>query len=266
MNKIKLFLIDNQIDFCDPKGNLYVPGAENDVKRTTDLIKRIGHKLDDIICTLDSHHVVHIANPVFWKNSKGEHPSPFTQITAKDVESGVWTTTIPSLYKHGLSYVQQLEKRGRYTLTIWNPHCLIGSVNHAIVPELFGAIKAWEEEFVAIAQMVTKGSNYKTEAYSVLKSEIPDPSDPNSQLNTGLIETLETCDTLIVAGQALSHCLANSIYDLADNFGDASFIKKIVLLTDCTSNVPGFESLGDKFIKDMTYRGMQVTTSDKFLV
>ncbi len=267
MQKIKAFFIDFQEDFCNPKtGTLYVPGAEDDAQRAAQLIKRIGHKLDDIICTLDSHHPMHIANAVFWKKSDGSSPAPFTQITSKDVENGTYTPKIPGLYKHCLEYTRHIEANGRYTLMTWPSHCLISSVNHALVPDLFNVIRSWEEEFLAIADMVTKGSNYKTEHYSALRSEWIDSSDSSTSLNVNLIKALETSDTVLIAGQALSHCVANTIYDLVDSFADKSFIKKLVLLKDCTSNVPGFEALGEKFVKEMTALGMQITTSDKFLV
>lgn len=265
MQKINLFLIDEQLDFCSPTGSLYVPGAEHDVERVCSLIKRIGHKLNDIQCTLDSHYSMHVANNTFWRDSSGNTPNPFTQVTYKDVECGKYIPVIPSLYKHALYYTGQLEKQGKYTLTLWPRHCIIGSSGHSLVPNLSKVIQDWELEFSAIAPMTTKGSNYKTEHYSVLMAEVPDASDSKTQLNTELIQALESCDSLLICGEALSHCLASSVRHLVENFSDDS-IKKIVLLRDCTSSVPGFEALGEQFIKDMTHRGMQVSTSDKVLV
>jgi len=55
------------------------------------------------------------------------------------------------------------------------------------------------------------------------------------------------------------------VRDIAEAFGDDSYIKKLVLLEDATSPVPGFESLQDDFVKEMTARGMQIDTTDKFL-
>lgn len=265
--KIKLFIIDAQLDFCDPKtGSLYVGGAEQDVERTIALIKRIGPKLDDIQCTLDSHHLLHIANNVFWRKSDGSTPTPFTMVTYKDVEAGTYTPVIPSLYKHALAYTRQLETGGRYPLILWPTHCIIGSPNHSLVPALSKAVQDWELEFSAIAPMITKGSNYKTEHYSCFKAEVPDASDPSTQLNIDLVQSLQDADQILIAGQALSHCIANSIRDLASAFSDSSYAKKLVLLRDCTSNVTGFEKLGEDFIKEMTAKGMQVTTSDKVLI
>ena len=42
-------------------------------------------------------------------------------------------------------------------------------------------------------------------------------------------------DLIFVAGEAGSHCLANTVRDIANNFGDDTYVKKLVLLTDATS-------------------------------
>jgi len=263
--RVELLIIDPQIDFCDPdKGALYVKGAEQDIKRLSAMVRRVGAKLDDIHVTLDSHHLVDIAHPIFWRDTAGNHPAPFTLISASDVESGKWTATQPGLYRRALEYVQTLEKNGRYLLCIWPPHCTIGSPGHAIMPELFAALQEWEKRF-AVLDLVTKGSNIMTEHYSAVKAEVPDPEDPGTQINTRLIETLQEADIIAVAGEAGSHCLANTVRDIADSFADDRAISKIVLLEDATSPVPGFESFQDTFLAEMTARGMQRTTTTAFL-
>src|SRR5678816_2250300 len=77
--RIELLVIDPQVDFCDPKrGALYVPGAEEDMKRLAKMITRLKDKLDDVHVTLDSHHFIHIAHPIFWRDSHGKHLAVFT--------------------------------------------------------------------------------------------------------------------------------------------------------------------------------------------
>lgn len=63
----------------------------------------------------------------------------------------------------------------------------------------------------------------------------------------------------------LSHCVANTVTDIANAFADPATIRKLVLLTDCTSNVGGFDFLGQQFIADLTKKGMRLETSDSFL-
>jgi len=265
MKKVELLIIDPQEDFCNPSGSLFVPGADSDMSRLAKMVKRLSGKLDDIHVTLDSHHYVDVAHPIFWKDSNGNHPSPFTIISASDVESGRWTTTMPSLYKRMLDYVRQLETNKRYPLCIWPPHCLIGSKGYGVVPELFDSLVEWENNNFALVDYVTKGSNIYTEHYSAIQADVPDPVDPSTQINTDLIQTLMKADIIAVAGEAGSHCVKHTLLDIANNFGDDSYVQKIVLLTDAFSPVPGFESEQDSFLKEMTQRGAQTSTTVDFL-
>ena len=263
--KVHLVIIDPQVDFCDPQGALYVTGADRDICRLSDMLRRITTKLDDIHVTLDSHRLIDVAHPIFWKDSAGQSPAPFTIITAGEVESGRWTPVLPGMYRRMLAYVKALEANGRYPLCIWPPHCLIGSTGHGIMPELFSALQGWEQQRFALVDYVTKGSNPWTEHYSAIAADVPDPSDPGTQINTRFIKTLMEADIVAIAGEAGSHCLANTVRDIARNFGNSSYIKRLVLLEDATSPVPGFETFQADFLKEMCAQGMQISTTRDFL-
>jgi len=263
--KVHLVVIDPQVDFCSPTGALYVTGAENDIQRLARMVNRLSNKIDDIHVTLDSHRLIDVAHPIFWKDSAGHTPAPFTIITRSDVESGRWTPVLPSMYRRMLDYVKTLEANGRYPLCIWPPHCLIGSPGHCIMPELQQALLCWEQQRFAMVDYVTKGSNLWTEHYSAIVADVPDPSDPGTQINTRFIQTLLDADIVAIAGEAGSHCLANTVRDVANNFGDDSYIRRLVLLEDATSPVPGFEPFQADFIKEMKARGMQMSTTRDFL-
>jgi len=286
--KIHLLIIDPQNDFCYPgidmsamlkeqkvllsdnvapeiinPGSLFVPGADADMRHLAIMIKRLKNKLDDIHVTLDSHHLVDIAHPIFWMDTQGQNPGPFTIITAQDVRNGVWRTTNPQFQKRALEYVTSLETNGRYPLCIWPPHCRIGTFGYGVVSGLGSELVKWEEDF-AMVDYVTKGSNFWTEHYSAVQADVPDPEDPGTQLNMPLIETLQEADIILLAGEARSHCLANTVTDIANNFGEEN-IKKLVLLEDATSDVPGFEQMGEDFVSNMTKRGMQLSTTEEYL-
>ena len=263
--KIHLLIIDPQIDFCDPDGALYVKGAEGDMVRLTKMIDRLPRAFDRIHVTLDSHHLFDVAHPLYWKNSMGQHPDPFTIISAEDVDEGRWITTRPGLLKRSREYVHTLSSGNRYPLCIWPPHCLIGSKGHGVSPELMTALLKWETDNRYPINFVTKGSNLHTEHYSAIKAEVPDPNDPSTQLNTSLIGLLDEADSVVIAGEAGSHCLANTVRDIADSFQDTTAISKLVLLEDATSPVPTFESAQDDFIKDMKAKGMQISKTTDFL-
>ena len=267
--KIELCIIDPQNDFCDPfKGTLFVKGADGDCNRLAAFVRRVGSALNDINVTLDSHHDVDIAHPIFWRNTAGKNPSPFTIIPADDVKKGNWLPAVPSkvLRDRAIKYVNDLAAGGRYPLCIWPPHCIIGSWGHNIKPELHEALREWEKQQFATITTITKGSNPYTEHYSAIKADVPDPTDPSTQINTDFIQKLMDCDEILIAGEALSHCVANTFRDVAQEFGNDEYVKKMVLLKDASSNVTGFESLGDAFIKDMTARGMRVSTTKDYII
>lgn len=262
--KIHLVIIDPQRDFCDPHGSLYVPGGEEDMKRLAAMVSRLRDKISDIHVTLDSHRKVDISHPMWWKDSSGKRPDPFTVISAQDLKDGKWTTTQPGFYGRTLEYLQALETSGRYPHVVWPEHCLIGDEGHNVMPELSGAIHEWEERF-AQAEFITKGSNPWTEHFSGVKAEVPDPEDPTTQVNTKFIQTLEEADIVLMAGEALSHCLANTVRDIAAEFSDPKYVQKIHLLRDATGNVPGFDQYGEDFVKELTAKGMRITTTTEFL-
>ncbi len=259
-------IIDPQVDFCDAqKGSLYVAGADDDTRRLAAMVRRLGNRVDGYHVTLDSHRIVDVAHPIFWKDSAGKHPDPFTIINVADLDSGQWTTTNPGFFRRTEDYVKKLEAGGRYPLCIWPYHCLIGSAGHNVMPELLAALNDWERENLALLDFVTKGSNIFTEHYSAIQADVPDPEDPTTQTNTALIQTLLEADVVFVAGQALSHCVANTVRDIADAFGDDAYVKKLVLITDASSSVGGFEQLGTDFVREMTGRGMRTSTTTDFL-
>src|SRR5687768_3182540 len=144
---VHLVVIDPQNDFCNPNGSLFVPGANEDVERLAAMVARLRDRLTDIHVTLDSHRKVDISHPMWWRDSRGKPPDPFTPITAADVANGRFTTTRPSMYARSLRYLQALEQGGRYPHVIWPYHCLIGDEGHGIAPVLADALHEWEDRF-----------------------------------------------------------------------------------------------------------------------
>jgi nicotinamidase-related amidase len=266
--KVVLLTIDGQFDFCDPSGALFVPGADKDMSRLAKMVNRISGDLDDIIATMDSHRTLHIAHPIWWVDSHGNHPKPFTLINVADVVGAnpLWKATNPGYRQRSIAYVEALATNGRYILCIWPPHCLIGSRGYTIYPELFDSFCKWESQF-AVVNYVTKGSNIFTEHYSALLADVYDPEDLSTGLNTDLLKICQDPEVALIgiSGEAGSHCVPNTIRDIANNFGEEN-IKKFRLIEDTISPVHGYEKLQEDFINEMVGRGMEVTTSDKFLI
>jgi nicotinamidase/pyrazinamidase len=296
---IQLLIIDPQRSFCASvpadqqqflhDGELCVPGAWDDMVRLSKFIARYGGKLTDIHVTLDSHQTNHIAHPAWFTQVANNAPvSVFTAvsldgdqivgqaISLKDGSLGPkekLRCAFPGQHDYTVRYLQSLVASKRYGHTIWPPHCLIGTVGATVVEPLFKAMNDWCEIYGATVNFVTKGSNPRCEHFSAVVAEVPDPMDPGTQINTDFIKVLMECDELLLSGEALSHCVANTIRDVANCFASGGaaalgandeFIRKCVLLKDATSSVPGFDAVGNAFIDEMVARGMRVSTTEAY--
>lgn len=276
MKKIELLGIDPQYDFCDvPEAYkartvdadsgkeivinpaLPVTGAWDDSLRLASFIKRAGHLITQITITLDSHQQYDIAHPLFWKDRNGNHPNPFTPISNASILNGDWTPVDISKRDYTLEYTKALEDGGLYQLFIWPPHCLIGTVGHNVISPIMNELMAWESKYIGRVNYVTKGHNPYTEHYGGFEAEYPLHNDNTTQMNTRLIERFEKADLILLTGQALSHCVASTVRQLANNFGEEN-ISKLVLLSDTSSPVGGFEQNAKDFVKEMAGRGMKI--------
>lgn len=272
---IQLLIIDPQNDFCDlpldwrpmdPVSGkpaapaLPVAGAHADMLRLAQLIRAGAGGISAITVTLDSHHRLDIAHPAFWKTGAGDSVVPFTPITSAQVRLGAFVPRNASMLPRAMAYLDELERRGRYTLMVWPVHCEIGSWGHNVHPAVKTAYNLWEERHLRLVQKVSKGSNPWTEHYSALQAEVPDPQDAATQLNLPLITSLGQAELIVIAGEASSHCVKATTEHLVENLTSGQ-AQKIVLLTDCMSPVAGFETQHQDFLQDMARRGVVLSTS-----
>jgi nicotinamidase-related amidase len=255
--KKALFIIDPQKDFIDDPdymGSLAVSGAYADMQRLSNHIDKA--KPDMIVVTMDTHEKMHIANPMWWINEKGENPNPFTLITVKDVEAGNWRAALPEKQEHSLSYVKELAKNGKYVLCVWPYHCIEGTEGHKVSNVVATSLANWEVATGKKVEYVYKGQNQNTEMYSGLKAEVVIPEDNKTEINNKLIKYLGGFDIVEVAGEAKSHCVASTVNDLIFGFGKNA--NKIVILENCMSSVTGFEQNGDDFINFAKKAGCEI--------
>lgn len=256
-NRIGLLLIDVQNTFCIPKFELFVggqsgTGAVDDNVRLCEFIYRNLGEITSIIATMDTHTAMQIFHPIFWVNQAGEHPTPATTITPAEIEQEVWKVNpeiaysiangdYQSLQNHALHYVNQLTEHGKYPLTVWPYHAMLGGIGNALVSAVEEAIFFHTIARNTQACFEIKGNNPLTENYSVLRPEVLTSIDGSAlaQKNTRLIQQLLEFDQLIIAGQAKSHCVAWTIDDLLTEIKatNPSLTQKIYLLTDCSSPV-----------------------------
>lgn len=276
--RICLLAIDVQNTFCIPDFELFVGGrsgrgAVDDTARLCQFIYRNLSQITEIVVTMDTHTATQIFHSVFWVDAAGHHPPAMTMISVEDVERGKWRANpaiaphltledVDQLQAYALHYVKQLQAAGKYLLTIWPYHSMLGGIGHALVP-------AFEEAcfFHAMARqrqtrIEMKGGNPLTENYSVLRPEVMTDAASRAiaQKNQALIETLLTFDAVIVAGQAKSHCVAWTVADLLSEIKeiDPTLTQKVYLLEDCSSPVvvPGIVDFTD--MADETYQSFEV--------
>ena len=254
---VHLLLIDVQKDFCLPEGTLFVAGrsgagAIDDSRRIAEFIYRNLGFLTNVTTTLDTHFAHQIFFPSFWVDREGKPPSPFRTVTADEVRAGALLPhpAVASwlcgghynwLCRQVAHYCEELEKAGKYQLYLWPPHCLIGSRGHTMVgvvqeARLFHAYARQAEASIEI-----KGTSVLTEHYSVLAPEITTAHDgsPLGEAASDLAERLLAADRLVIAGQASSHCVKNTIEDLARWIAerDRALARRVYVLEDCMSAV-----------------------------
>lgn len=254
--KVCLVAVDVQNTFCIPGFELYVggrsgTGAIDDNRRLCEFIYRNLDVITQICPTMDTHQAMQIFHSIYLVNDKGEHPAPFTLISEEDIQKGVWKFN-PVLchsfqinedfgQRHLLHYAKKLKEGGKYDLTIWPYHAMLGGVGHAIVASVEEAIFFHGIARYSQPDFHIKGDKPFTEHYSVLGPEVLYGPDGESiaQKSDKFFKKLLQFDAVIIAGQAKSHCVAWTIADFLKDIlaQDRHLVEKVYLLEDCTSPV-----------------------------
>ena len=254
--KTWLMLIDVQNTFCLPDFELYVGGrsgrgAVEDNVRLCEFIYRHLGSITKITATMDTHKTMQVFHAIFFVDKDGNHPAPYTDIHAAELRDGKWTFNTALASQFGIApeygqqmvtdYAEKLEKSGKYALTIWPYHAMLGSVGHALVSSVAEALFFHSVARLAQTEIVIKGESPFTENYSVIGPEVlTGPMDETlGTHDQRFVQQLQEVDRLIIAGQAKSHCVAWTVHDLLDDIllADPQLAKKVYLLEDCTSPV-----------------------------
>jgi nicotinamidase-related amidase len=236
MHTEALVVIDPQNDFCDPKGSLYVDGAAADIARLSAHIEGKGSVLSGIFVSLDSHDDIAIFHPLFWLNEAGEYPTPFTQITPEDFTSGRWKVASAANKPFAKHTFEVMTSRGMTSLMIWPEHCVVSTWGHRIAAPLLEAFKDWRAKTGLAVRYIFKGETPYTDQFSAFEGL--DDSYPETAFNEHFFARLAKFDSITFAGEALSHCVQESILSYMRR---KSANQSVYLLTDCTSPVGGFD-------------------------
>jgi nicotinamidase-related amidase len=261
--RICLLAVDVQNTFCVPGFELFVggrsgTGAVDDNRRLCQFVYRNLAAITQVVPSLDTHRAMQVFHAVWLVDDEGNHPSPYTLVSAEDVESGRWRVSPAAARSRGIEpdyaqkvlrhYTRRLAEGGKYELTVWPYHALLGGIGNALV-------SAVEEAFFfhGIARdsqpdFQVKGGHPLTEHYSMLGPEVTEGPDGEELAgkNSALVERLLKFDAVIVAGQAKSHCVAWTIDDLLA--GERRLAERVYLLEDCSSPVvvPGVVDYTDE--------------------
>ncbi len=258
-----LLLVDMQNTFCTPGFELFVAGrsgtgAVDDTKRLCSFLYRNLGVVTQAVVTLDTHQAFQIFHAPFLVDAGGRHPDPYTLVALEDVASERWRVSgdtaaalgldLDAASKHLRAYVETLAAGGKYALTVWPFHALLGGIGHALASEVEEALFFHATARYSQTRFEMKGTSALTEHYSALGPEVergPDGERLGEQ-NVALVEYLSGFDAVIVAGQAKSHCVAWTVEDLLEGLPEIA--PRLYLLEDCSSAVvvPGVVDYTDE--------------------
>ncbi len=283
--KIALIAIDVQNTFCLPDFELFVAGrsgmgAVEDTRRLSEFIYRNLGSISTIVASLDTHRAMQVFHPVYLIDENGQHPGPLTLVSHDDVLQGRWMfnpAIAPSLgispgagQQQLIHYTWQLKESGKYDLTVWPYHAMLGGIGHSLVPALEEAIFFHTIARSTQAAFILKGEYASTESYSAIGPEVL--SGPEGEAiaskDDSFLRTVIEHDLVFIAGEAKSHCVASTIADLLEQIlaYDPGLARRVCLLEDCTSPVvvPGVVDYTDKadaVFKDFARAGMRLLRS-----
>lgn len=282
--RLCLLAVDVQNTFCIPGFELFVAGrsgtgAVDDNQRLCEFVYRNLGAITQVLPSLDTHAAMQVFHAIWLVDADGNHPAPYELVSVEDVEAGRWRMNavvaaalgIDPDYaeRHLAHYARRLAEGGKYDLTIWPYHAMLGGIGHALVSAVEEAVFFHSIARHSQPDFQVKGDNPLTEHYSMLGPEVTEGPDGDhlGGKNTALIERLLTFDAVVVAGQAKSHCMAWTIDDLLEH--DAvrePLAERTYLLEDCTSPVvvPGavdYTDEADAAFERYAAAGMHVVRS-----
>ena len=282
--RICLLAVDVQNTFCIPEFELFVAGrsgtgAVDDNRRLCEFVYRNLGTITQIFPSLDTHHAMQLFHAIWLVDEQGNHPPPLTLVSAEDVEAGRWRVNVAVAdalgidpeyaERHLAHYTRRLAEGGKYDLTVWPYHAMLGGIGYALVSAVEEAFFFHSIARYSQPDFQVKGGNPLTEHYSMLGPEVTEGPDGDrlGGKNTELIDKLLTFDAVVAAGQAKSHCLAWTIDDLLEH-DDARerLAARTYLLEDCASPVvvPGvidYTNEADAAFERYAAAGMHVVRS-----
>src|ERR671933_733606 len=93
--RVALLAVDVQNTFCIPDFELFVggrsgTGAVDDNRRLCEFVYRNLGSITQIFPSLDTHHAMQVFHAIWLVDDEGNHPDPYTLVSAGEVASGRW--------------------------------------------------------------------------------------------------------------------------------------------------------------------------------
>ena len=258
--RVCLLVVDAQNTFCTPGFELFVAGrtgtgALDDSRRLCAFLYHHLNVVTQTVVTLDTHQAFQIFHAPFLVDAEGRHPirtrsSPPTtsrRAAGASIPPPAELLGLDRADEHLAAYVETLAAGGKYDLTIWPFHAMLGGIGHALVSAVEEALF-----FHAIARRVAdalrdQGRQPADRALLGARAGGAAGADGErlGERNNALVEYLAGFDAVLVAGQAKSHCVAWTVEDLLADVPELA--PRLYLLEDCTSPVvvPGAVDYSD---------------------
>ncbi len=249
-NTVCVIVVDWQNDFIEgPMAHLGVDGSKADSERAFRFLHNYMGGITTILSTVDTHSPQSIFFPTWWMDKDYQNPAPFTTISSKEIEDGIWIPRFkdPSdksrkkPKQKAIDYCKELESKKRPLLTIWPYHCEQGSTGAALETQYFQL--QWYHSLARSTSNLKaiKGLDPSSDMYGALKPEF---SETNF-LNKPLIDAVLQYRYIFMFGQARNYCFDTTLVQLVDYFMNKSdpeaynpdVINRIYVLEDCTSPI-----------------------------
>lgn len=262
-----LVIVNPQKDFACSEGVMFGPGEAriNVSMAITRFIYLNVEDLTRITPTLTNHFPFQIMFAPFWIGQDDEPPKDWTEISAEDVEEGVWKPNPAMalwlcqneyewLVEQAKHYCEKLEENDN-KLTIMPPHCMHGSRGYSIVGVIDEArmFHAWVRSIQAECEV--NGSNPLAENYSFLGPDVVSRNDDEQDVvgwkNIPALAAAVMADNLILAGH---HRVGDTARDILAALGEDPeqwpcrlyYLKGGVIdESDIPPQFTGIESVGD---------------------
>lgn len=234
--KVALLIIDADNDFVDPHGTLYVPKADEAMKKLSKWLENSGDIIDAVYASQDAHSISHIGHPWFWKKLS-DPKKPVTDVTYDDiVKRKVVPRFLPedsAEYEEVIDYMLFLNETNK-KYNIWPIHSIDGSWGQSFPTYLSEALNQWSlNNNFKTWTIIRKGQEELREMHSIFTYSFPLFRKVGPAETLKYLEILQIYDKILIAGQAKDYCVVESIKDMIDpNLCETNFDNKLIFIKD----------------------------------